>query len=90
MFVWGVLNLPDRHFVVHYSQDRYDLREINAEVAASVTTYGVVSLDHTCQEGECWHFYFINPRFSQRHEREAALEALIPLVYAAQGDSSLK
>lgn len=81
--------MPDRHFVVHYSQDSYALREIGADIAASVTNYGVVTIDHTCQEGECWHFYFIHARFTRRDEREAALAALIPLVYA-QGDNSVK
>lgn len=82
--------MPDRHFVVCHSHNRYDLREIGSDVAASVMSYGVVNADHTCQEGECWHFYFINARFVHSLEREAALTELIPMVYAAQRDSSVK
>lgn len=80
--------MPDRHFVVCHSYDRYNLREISADIAASVMSYGVVTVDHACQEGECWHFYFMNARFAQPLEREAALTELIPLVYAAQRDAS--
>jgi hypothetical protein len=86
----GTAALPDRHFVVCYSGSRYDLREISTEVAASVMSYGVVNMDYVCQAGECWHFYFINAHFAHRHEREAALTVLIPMVEAAQRDSSLK
>lgn len=80
--------MPDRHFVVCHSHNRYNLREISADLAASVTSYGVVSMDHACQEGECWHFYFINARFTHPREREAALAELIPLVDAALRDAS--
>jgi hypothetical protein len=75
--------LPDRHFVVCYNGSRCDLREISAEVAASVMSYGVVNMDYVCQAGECWHF-------AHRQEREAALAVLIPMVEASQRDSSLK
>jgi hypothetical protein len=86
----GVDALPDRHFVVCHSQNRYDLREISADVAASVISYGVVSMDHACQGGECWHFYFINARFVHPLEREAALTELVPMVHAVQRESSEK
>jgi hypothetical protein len=82
--------LSDRHFVVCCSDFRYNLREISAEVAASVMSYGVVNMDYTYQAGECWHFYFINAQFTHYREREAALAVLIPMVEAAQRDSSLK
>lgn len=71
----GTMTVQRRHFLVRETEDGYQLREIDPDIAHGVDQYGTTT-------GECkrlyavesihWTFYFVNARINRRHADEIA------------------
>jgi hypothetical protein len=71
----GFMVTQRRHFLVREVEGDYQLKEIPAEIGASIDTYGA-------RTGECrkyysvesihWTFYFINSQISRKRADEVA------------------
>ena len=69
--------MEKRHFVVHITENDYSLKEITAEIAESMSRYGMIRNDYHRADGQEWAFYFMNTALTTQAHRHTIIEKLV-------------
>jgi hypothetical protein len=74
---YGVVSVEKRHFVVHVAGQNHSVKEISADIAESMSSYGINVADYRCGSGQVWAFYFMNTASTSTMQRQAILQDIV-------------